>query len=412
MLIRQTLGLLLAGGVGERLYPLTRERAKPAVPFGGNYRIIDVTLSNCINSGLRKIFIFTQYKARSLSHHIRHGWFNVFAHDLDEFIEIIPPEKRVSEDWYLGTADAVRQNMYSINSVDGVKYVLIVSGDHIYKMNYSRMLQQHVDSGADVTVSTIQIRREEANRFGVVQVDERGRIFGFQEKPANPQPSSEDPSLSNVSMGIYIFNKRLLAPILEKDAQDSNSSHDFGKDVLPRIIDDFRVMAFHFIDENKKEFQYWLDVGTIQAYYDANMDLVAVSPQFNLYDNDWPIRTYQRQYPPAKFVFAHEGNRMGIAIDSIVSNGCIVSGGRVVNSVLSPDVRVNSYCEIDRSILFPHVNIGRNSRIRKAIVDRGVFMPENTVIGFDLEEDRKKYHVAENGVVVVSQDDSIPGVLV
>jgi glucose-1-phosphate adenylyltransferase len=410
MNVRQTLGVLLAGGVGERLYPLTRDRAKPAVPFGGIYRIIDVTLSNCINSDLRKIFILTQYKALSLSHHIRHGWFNVFAHDLEEFIEIIPPQMRVGQDWYLGTADAVRQNLYSINSVDDTKYVLILSGDHIYKMNYSQMLKQHIDSGADVTISTIEIELEEAHRFGVVKVNSSGRIYGFQEKPAKPEPSAANPACANVSMGIYLFNKSLLAPILEEDARDPHSSHDFGKNVLPQIIEDYKVYSYHFIDENKQAAQYWRDVGTIQAYYDANMDLVAVSPQFNLYDKEWPIRTYQRQYPPAKFVFAQEGKRMGIAVDSIVSSGCIISGGRVVNSVLSPDVRVNSYCEINKSILLSHVSIGRYSRIRNAIIDRDVHLPEHTSIGFDLEEDRKKYHVLDNGIVVVVREDPTPGV--
>ena len=406
MIMRQTLGVLLAGGVGERLYPLTQNRAKPAVPFGGIYRIIDVTLSNCINSDLRKIFILTQYKALSLNHHIRHGWFNVFAHDLDEFIEIIPPQKRVGEDWYLGTADAVRQNLYSIKLVDDIQYVLILSGDHIYKMDYSRMLKQHIDSGTDVTISTIEIPQEEAHRFGVVKVNNSGKIYGFQEKPAIPEPSPTNPTCANVSMGIYIFNKGSLIHILEEDARNPKSSHDFGKDILPQMIEKYRVYSYHFVDENKKEAQYWLDVGTIEAYYEANLDLVAVSPQFNLYDKSWPIRTYQRQYPPAKFVFAQEGKRMGIAVDSIVSSGCIISGGRVVNSVLSPDVRINSYCEIDKSILLSHVTIGRYSRIRNAIIDRDVHLPENTIIGFDQPEDRKRHHVTESGIVVVVREDS------
>ena len=406
MIMRQTLGVLLAGGVGERLYPLTQNRAKPAVPFGGIYRIIDVTLSNCINSDLRKIFILTQYQALLLNEHIRHGWFNVFAHDLDEFIEIIPPQKRVGEDWYLGTADAVRQNLYSIKLVEGIQYVLILSGDHIYKMDYSRMLEQHIDSGTDVTISTIEIRLEEAHRFGVVKVNDSGKIYGFQEKPAIPEPSPTNPTCASVSMGIYIFNKSALIHILEEDARNPKSSHDFGKDILPQVIEESRAYSYHFVDENKKEAQYWLDVGTIQAYYDANMDLVAVSPQFNLYDKTWPIRTYQRQYPPANFVFAQEGKRMGIAVDSIVSSGCIISGGRVVNSVLSPDVRINSYCEVDKSILLPHVNVGRYSRIRNAIIDRDVRLPENTIIGFEPQEDRKRYHVTENGIVVVMREDS------
>lgn len=404
--MKRTLGVLLAGGAGERLFPLTQNRAKPAVPFGGIYRIIDVTLSNCINSDLRKIFILTQYKALSLHHHVRHGWFNVFAHDLDEFIEIIPPQKRVGESWYLGTADAVRQNLYSVNSIEGVEYVLILSGDHIYKMDYSRMLRQHTDSAADVTISTLQIPLEEAHRFGVIQANNAGSIYGFQEKPAVPEPSPTNPARSDVSMGIYIFNRNILTEVLEEDARNPSSSHDFGKDIIPQLIGKYRVQAYRFVDENKKDAQYWLDVGTIQAYFDANMDLIAVSPQFNLYDKSWPIRTYQRQYPPAKFVFAQEGKRMGIAVDSIVSSGCIISGGRVVNSVLSPDVRINSYCEIDKSILLSHVNIGRYSRIRNAIVDRDVHLPEHTVIGFNPEEDRNRYYVSENGIVVVVKQEA------
>ncbi len=405
MAIRQTLGILLAGGAGERLFPLTRERAKPAVPFGGIYRIIDVTLSNCVNSGLRKILVLTQYKALSLHHHIRHGWFNIFAHELDEFIEIISPQKRISEDWYLGTADAVRQNLYSINSINGIRYILVLSGDHIYKMNYSRMLEHHVNSHADITIGTIEIPKEEAHRFGVVSVDGSGWIRDFAEKPACPAPGTNNPLYSAVSMGIYIFNRNLLVEILKEDAQQLGSHHDFGKDVIPCAISRYGVSAYPFVDENKKEANYWRDIGTIQAYYEANMDLVAVTPHFNLYDQEWPIRTYQRQYPPAKFVFAQEGRRMGIAVDSIVSSGCIVSGGRVVNSVLSPDVRVNSYCEIDRSISFPHVNIGRNSRIRNAIIDRDVCLPEGTIIGFDPEEDARRFHVNENGIVVVTRLD-------
>jgi glucose-1-phosphate adenylyltransferase len=401
MSMRQTLGVLLAGGAGERLFPLTQNRAKPAVPFGGIYRIVDVTLSNCINSDVRKIFILTQYKALSLSHHIRHGWFNVFAHDLDEFIEIIPPQKRVGESWYLGTADAVRQNLYSIHSVDNVKHVLILAGDHIYKMDYSRMLEQHLDSEADATIGTIEIPLEETHRFGVIQADSSGRIYGFKEKPAVPEPSPRNPACSDVSMGIYIFNKGTLVKVLEEDARNPSSSHDFGRDIIPQLIEKYRICCYRFVDENKKDAQYWLDVGTIRAYYEANMDLVAVTPHFNLYDKSWPIRTYQRQYPPAKFVFAQEGKRMGIAVDSIVSSGCIISGGRVVNSILSPDVRVNSYCEIDKSILLSHVSIGRYSRIRNAIIDRDVHLPEHTAIGFNVEEDRKRYYVSEDGIVVV-----------
>jgi glucose-1-phosphate adenylyltransferase len=406
MSVKQTLGILLAGGVGERLYPLTRHEAKPAVPFGGIYRIIDVTLSNCVNSGLRKIFVLTQYKALSLHHHLRHGWFHIFAHELDEFIEIIPPQKRVGEDWYLGTADAVRQNLYSVDSIEETRYVLILSSDHIYKMNYSRMLEHHIKSQADATVATIEIPLEEAHRFGVVEVNDAGRIVGFEEKPGSPKPSLANPRCVNVSMGIYVFEKKLLSEVLNEDAQMPGSSHDFGRDILPRMIERHNVCAYLFVDENKKEAQYWRDVGTLGAYFEANMDLVAVTPHFNLYDKEWPVRTYQRQYPPAKFVFAQEGMRMGVAVDSIVSNGCIISGGRVVNSVLSPDVRVNSYCEIDHCILYSHAVIGRNSQIRNAIIDRGVRLPEGSVIGFDPDEDRKRYFMSEENIVVVSNPGS------
>jgi glucose-1-phosphate adenylyltransferase len=404
MSMKDTLGVLLAGGAGERLYPLTRDRAKPAVTFGGIYRIIDITLSNCINSDLRRVYILTQYKALSLNRHIREGW-NIVARDLGEFIEILPPMKRVSENWYLGTADAVYQNIYSIGAEEP-KHVLILSGDHIYKMNYERMLQQHVDSGADVTLATILIEPEETFRFGVVDVNRDGRIVGFEEKPQRTQLRSPyNPRMVSGSMGVYLFNTDVLIPVLLKDAEDPTSSHDFGHDLLPRMVDDYRVFSFNFIDENKKEL-YWRDVGTLEAYYEANVDLVHVSPVFNLYDSSWPIRTHQRQYPPAKFVFS-DPNRMGSAFDSIVSSGCIISGGTVRNSVLSPDVRVNSYCEIDASIIFSHVNIGRHCRIRRAIVDRDVHIPEGTIIGYDTEADRQRYFVTDSGITVVTRDYSL-----
>ena len=396
---RDTLVCLLAGGQGERLYPLTRDRAKPAVPFGGIYRIIDITLSNCVNSDLRHIFVLTQYKALSLNRHVREGWY-MLAHELGEFVQILPPMKRVGESWYQGTADAIYQNIYSIGS-ELAKYVLILSGDHVYKMNYQLMLQQHVDSGADVTVGAIEFDRAEASRFGVVELDAAGRIVGWEEKPASPKPSPHNPDKCHVSMGIYCFNRDLLINCLISDAEDPQSSHDFGKDVVPKLISsNRRVYSYNFVDENRTEAQYWRDIGTIEAYYEANMDLIAVSPVFNLYDKAWPLRTYQRQYPPAKFVFADQ-ERMGIALDSIVSMGSIVSGGHVTNSILSPDVRVNSYSYVDRSIIFPHVDVGRYSRVRNAIIDRHIHIPEHTDIGYDPEEDRKKYHVTDEGIVVV-----------
>lgn len=394
-----TLVCLLAGGSGERLYPLTRDRAKPAVPFGGSYRIIDITLSNCVNSELRRIFVMTQYKALSLIRHLREGWY-ILAHELGEFVQILPPMQRVGDSWYQGTADAIYQNLYSVGS-EPCKYVLILSGDHVYKMNYQKMLRQHVDSGAGVTVGTIEFDRSVASHFGVCQVDASGKIVGWQEKPADPQPSPLDPTKSHVSMGIYCFNRDLLIKAMIADAADPGSRHDFGYNVIPRLIEEHLVYSYNFVDENKKEAKYWRDIGTIEAYYEANMDLVSVLPVFNLYDKEWPIRTYQRQYPPAKFVFAEAGRRMGVAVDSIVGMGSIISGGRVTNSILSMDVRVNSFTDIDGSILFSHVDIGRYARIRRAIIDRNIHIPEKTEIGYDLDEDRKKYHVTDTGIVVV-----------
>ena len=403
--MKDTLGVLLAGGAGERLYPLTRDRAKPAVTFGGIYRIIDVTLSNCINSDLRKVYILTQYKALSLNRHIREGW-NIVARDLGEFIEILPPMKRVSENWYLGTADAVYQNIYSIGA-EQPRRVLILSGDHIYKMNYERMLQEHEEAGADVTLATLLADPCECRRLGVVDIDRDGRVVGFVEKPESTELRSPyHPRMISASMGVYLFNTEVLLAVLLKDAEDPNSTHDFGHDILPKMVAEYRVHSFNFVDENKTEALYWRDVGTLEAYYEANMDLVAVSPVFNLYAKAWPIRTFQRQYPPAKFVFGDPG-RLGTAVDSIVSMGCILSGGTVRNSVLSPDVRVNSYSEVEASILFSHVNVGRHCRIRKAILDRDVEVPEGTEIGYDTAADKERYFVTESGITVVTRDYSL-----
>ncbi|MFY9531210.1 MAG: glucose-1-phosphate adenylyltransferase [Candidatus Acidiferrales bacterium] len=402
--MRNAIGVLLAGGQGERLWPLTRDRAKPAVPFGGVYRIIDVTLSNCLNSSLRRVFVLTQYKALSLNRHIRRGWSVLMGHG--EFIEVLPPQMRVSTHWYQGTADAVYQNIYSIGSEQS-SYVFILSGDHIYKMNYQRMLDQHIESGADVSVATVEYDIATAARqFGVLETDANWRIVGFEEKPAKPKASPIHPDKVNASMGVYLFNRQLLVPILIADAEDPNSSHDFGHNILPKIISKYRVYAHNFRDENKKEVPYWRDVGTIEAYHEANLDLVSVSPVFNLYDKSWPLQTWQQQYPPAKFVFA-DPDRMGAALDSIVSGGSIISGGKVKTSVLGLDVRVNSYCEVEESIIFNHVNIGRRSRIRRAIIDRHVNLPEGTVIGYDLAADRSRYHVTENGITVVVREESM-----
>jgi glucose-1-phosphate adenylyltransferase len=404
--MKDTLGVLLAGGAGERLYPLTRDRAKPAVTFGGIYRIIDVTLSNCLNSDLRRVYILTQYKALSLNRHIREGWSNIVSNDLGEFIEILPPMKRVSENWYMGTADAVYQNIYSIGSEEP-KHVLILSGDHIYKMNYERMLSQHNETGADVTLATILIDPSESSRFGCVEVNAQKQVIGFEEKPKSTKLRSPyNPEMVSGSMGVYLFNTDVLLPALLKDAEDPDSSHDFGHDILPKLLKEYKVYSYNFIDENRKEALYWRDVGTLEAYYEASMDLVSVNPVFNLYDSKWPIRTYQRQYPPAKFVFGEPG-RTGAAIDSLVAQGCVISGATVKNSILSPDVRVNSYCDVDSCIIFSHVNIGRHCRIRKCIIDRNVHIPEGSVIGYDVEEDKQKYFVSESGITVVTRDYSL-----
>ena len=404
--MRDTLGVLLAGGAGERLFPLTRDRAKPAVPFAGQYRIIDITLSNCINSDLRKVYILTQYKALSLNRHIREGWGSVVANELGEFIEILPPMQRVSKSWYQGTADAVFQNIYSIGAEEP-KYILILSGDHIYKMNYALMMQQHCETGAHVTLATLPVRPDEVSAFGVVEVARNGEVTGFVEKPKETDLRSPfNPDMVDVSMGIYLFNTDVLLPELMRDAEDPDSKHDFGHDILPKLLGRHRVHAYNFVDANQQHALYWRDVGTLDAYYEANMDVAAFVPTFNLYDKTWPMRTRPVQYPPAKFVFGEPG-RTGTAINSIVSAGCIVSGAVVRNSVLSHDVRVNSYADVDSSVIFAHVNVGRHCRIRHSIIDRNVNIPDGTVIGYDPEEDRKRYFVSPSGLTVVTRDYSV-----
>jgi glucose-1-phosphate adenylyltransferase len=404
--MRDTLGVLLAGGAGERLFPLTRDRAKPAVPFGGHYRIIDITLSNCINSGLRRVFIMTQYKALSLNRHIREGWTGIVAQELGEFFELMPPMQRTGSNWYMGTADAVYQNIYSIGS-EQPKYVIILYGDHIYKMDYSRMLKQHKETKAEITLATLPISPDEAKQLGVVEVDKNGEVLCFQEKPASTTfRSPTNPNAVDASMGIYIFNTEVLLKALIADAEDPNSKHDFGHNILPNLLGKKKMMAYSFVDENKQQALYWRDVGTLDAYYDANMDLCSVSPIFNLYDKSWPIRTRVRQYPPAKFVFGEPG-RSGMAVNSVITAGVIISGASVSNSVLSQDVRVNSYSNVDASIIFSHVNIGRHCRIRRAIIDRDVHIPEGTVIGFDPVEDKRHYFVTPSGLTIVTREASL-----
>lgn len=402
MLGDDVLVIVLAGGAGERLAPLTRERAKPAVYFGGPYRIIDFVLSNCINSGLRHIFIATQYKSLSLNRHIRQGW-TVVSEELGEFIEILPPQKRVGEHWYQGTADAVYQNLYSIIR-ENPKYVVVLAGDHVYKMDYQKMLRFHQDMAAEVTLAAIEVPVEEGDRFGIVAVDETERVTGFLEKPKNPPSMPGQPGIALASMGIYVFDSDVLINALEEDAAKPDSHHDFGKNIIPALIGRGRTYSYAFYDENKKAAKYWRDVGTIDSYYEAQMDLCQVNPEFNMYDPEWPMRTYMPQAPPAKFVFAEDWRR-GEAQDSLISQGCIVSGSRIQGSILCPNVRVHSFCTIEESILMPGVRVGRHARVRKAIIDRDVDIPRGALIGFNPEEDKRRHTVSEGGVVVVAAGD-------
>ncbi|OHB94373.1 MAG: glucose-1-phosphate adenylyltransferase, partial [Planctomycetes bacterium RIFCSPHIGHO2_12_FULL_52_36] len=368
-LLKRILVMILAGGEGQRLYPLTKDRAKPAVPFGGIYRIVDFSLSNCLNSGLHKVVILTQYKSLSLDRHIRMGWWNLFNCQLDEYVEIIPPQMRVSDQWYRGTADAIYHNIYTLEREHPEK-VLILGGDHVYKMDYRKMLHYHMEKQADLTVGAVEAPLEEAHRFGVLQVDEQYRILGFQEKPKTPRPMPSDPNKVLASMGIYLFNTEVLVRRVVEDAKRP-TSHDFGKDVIPAMVGRDKVFAYPFEDENKKPIKYWRDIGTLEAYWEANMDLLAVDPLFNLYDKDWPIRTFQEQFPPVKTVLSNGGMR-GMALDSLVSPGCIISGAMVVHSVLSPDVRIEIGSEIIDSVVLEGVRIGKNASIKRAIIDKGV----------------------------------------
>ena len=405
------LTILLAGGAGERLAPLTRNEPKPMMPFGGIYRLIDLTLSNCLNSGLNKIYVLTQYKALSLNRHIRQVW-NILSPELGQFIEAVPPTQRLRNTWYLGTADAVYQNMQSIVE-EHLPYVLILSADHVYKMNYAHMLDWHVGRGADVTVATTRIKPSESARFGIVNTDEDYRIRAFDEKPTQERAARSrfNQDACSASMGVYLFSTPILLEALMEDAADDSSSHDFGGDVLPKLIGRRRVVAYDFVDENKKEMVYWRDVGTLESYFEANQDLVAVTPEFNLYDQEWPLRTSMPPMPPAKFVFAQEGQCMGLALDSIVSHGCIISGGRVERSVLSPGVRVDRHASVENCLLFSGVQIGAHARVRNAIVDHNVKIPEHAVIGLDPETNRREGHtVTESGLVIVHADS--PGVSV
>jgi glucose-1-phosphate adenylyltransferase len=395
--MKKVLAMVLAGGRGERLYPLTRDRAKPAVPFGGIYRIIDFTLSNCINSDIRRIYSLTQYKSTSLHRHLQLGW-NILSAPLGEFVEVIPAQQRIDEHWYQGTADAIFQNIYTLQQ-ERPDLVLILSGDHIYKMDYRRMVAYHLEKGADLTVAAIRMDRKFSKEFGVMEVNEDRWIQGFQEKPEEPKTLPGDPGGILASMGIYVFNMEVLVRRLIEDAR-MDSNHDFGKDIIPGMIGKDRTLAFDFSLGDRGGEGYWRDVGTIDAYFEANMDLISVTPQLNLYDPQWPILTYQAANPPAKTVLAEEG-RMGIALNSIISNGCIISGASVKRSILSPSVRVHSYAEIEDAILLEGVDVGRHAKIRRTIIDKEVQIPEGMTIGYNLEEDGKRFTVTESGIVVV-----------
>lgn len=401
-LTKDTLALILAGGRGSRLYELTDWRAKPALYFGGKYRIIDFPLSNCINSGIRRVGVLTQYKAHSLVRHLVRGWSH-FKKELGEFVEILPASQRYSADWYQGTADAIYQNLDIIRA-EQPKYVMVLSGDHIYKMDYGAMLVDHVEKGADMSVACLEVPVEEAaGAFGVMKVDENNRIIGFEEKPEHPSEIPGMPGLTLASMGNYIFNTEFLFEQLLADSRSATSSHDFGNDIIPKIIADNIVSAFPFRDPDTGERAYWRDVGTLDSFWQANMELVQTTPPLNVYDKDWPLWTYQEQLPPGKFVFDNDGRR-GMAVDSLVSGGCIVSGTKLSRTVLFSRVHLHSYSEISESVILPEVEVGRSCRIRRAIIDRGCKIPAGSVIGYDEKQDRENgFRVTASGVVLVTR---------
>ena len=406
-ILRDTVTMLLAGGQGERLHPLTAYRSKPAVPFGGKYRIIDFALSNCLNSGLRRIYVLTQYKSDSLNQHLLEAW-SIFNPELGEFIYTIPPQRKLNNDWYLGTANAIYQNINLFSTEKKARWVLVLSGDHIYKMDYLKMLQYHVDTRSDLSMACIDVPKEEAHRFGIVGVDSKYNITSFIEKPNNPPEIPDKPGFSFINMGIYVFNADLLRDVLRDMDTKKLKSHDFGKDVIPYMIKSkMNVKAYRFYDENKKTKQYWKDIGTLDSYFEASMDLISITPEFNFYDLSWPMRTYQFQFPPAKTV-SHEGERVGRTLNSLICDGSIVSGGLVERSLLGPNVRVNSFSYITDSIIMNNCNVGRHARIRRAIIDKNVVIPEGYEIGFDLEADRKKFTVTESGIVAIAKNQVLP----
>ncbi len=403
-LTKNTVALILAGGRGSRLKDLTNWRAKPGVPFGGKFRIIDFPLSNCMNSGIRRMGVVTQYKAHSLIQHIQRGW-GFLRGEFNEFVELLPAQQRVEEEWYKGTADAVFQNLDILRNM-GPEFILILAGDHIYKMDYGQMLAAHVRNNADMTVACLNVPVDEAKAFGVIGVDEQDRVITFKEKPANPNSIPGDPTQSLASMVIYVFNDAFLYEQLILDADTPDSVNDFGQDIIPYLISRARVFAHRFADScvNSSDGKhYWRDVGTIDAYWEANMELTKITPELNLYDFTWPIWTHQEQLPPAKFVFDSE-NRRGEAVDSLVSGGCIISGSTVRRSVLFSNVHVHSYSNIEDSVILPNVSIGRNVVLKRAVIDKGSVIPEGLQIGVNPEEDSKRFHVSEKGITLVTPD--------
>ena len=398
---RQTLALVLAGGRGSRLHDLTKWRAKPAVPFGGKFRIIDFPLSNCVNSGISQVGVITQYKSHSLMRHIQRGW-GFLRGEFGEFVELLPAQQRIETSWYEGTANAVLQNLDIIRS-HNPEYVLILAGDHVYKMDYGTMLAAHVEQEADVTIGCIEVPLEEASAFGVMSVDDNLQITEFEEKPKDPKPMPGAPGKALASMGIYVFNSKTLFEELTKDHDLSSSSHDFGKDIIPSVIKRLRVCAFPFRDPVSNKVAYWRDVGTIDSLWQANMELIDVSPELNLYDLNWPIWTYQEQLPPAKFIF-NDADRCGTAVDSMLAGGCIVSGAKVKHSLLFSQVHVHSYSTVEDSVVFPDVEIGRHCEIRSALIDRGCRIPEGTRIGFDRQQDEARFHVSPKGIILVTPE--------
>jgi glucose-1-phosphate adenylyltransferase len=400
-LTRNTLAMIMAGGRGSRLLELTRWRAKPAVPFGGKFRIVDFVLSNCVNSGIRQISLLTQYKSHSLIQHVQRGW-NFMRGEFGEFVELLPAQQRIEEHWYAGTADAIYQNIDIIRSHQP-DYVLILAGDHIYKMDYGPMIAAHVDSKADITVACIEVPIDEATAFGVMGVDNDWKITRFQEKPQNPDPLPGNSSLALASMGIYVFNAKFLYELLIEDADNQLSTHDFGKDVVPKLIEKYNGVAYPFRHTQKNGVAYWRDVGTVDSFWRANLELIGVTPELNLYDNKWPIWTYQEQLPPAKFVF-DDDNRRGMAVDSMVSGGCIISGSVIRHSLLFSNVRVDSFSRLEESVVLPNVSIGQNCNLNRTIIDKGCIIPDGMEIGIDLAKDRDRFYVSPNGVVLVTPD--------